>query len=88
MITLSIDVNKIDKSRFFSKKNGAKMLDLVLIETPNNKYGTDYMVVQSQTKEERENRVKSTILGNARIIERRAGATTKAPRTGGSEEEW
>ena len=67
MITLKIDVTKISKSRLFTGEKGT-YLDAVLIETPNNQYGDDYMIVESVTKEEREQGVKGAILGNARIL--------------------
>ena len=66
MISLNINVNKIDKVRLFQGKQG-QYLDCVLIETPNSEYG-DYMIVQSISKEERESGMKGTILGNAKII--------------------
>lgn len=69
MITLSIDATLIDKSRMkeVTRKNGkvAKFIDLVLIETPNGKYG-DFMVKQSVTKEERAARLEMPILGNGK----------------------
>lgn len=67
-IIAKIDVTKVDKSKLFEGKNGAKYLDLVLIELTNDKYGNDYMVVQGVKKEERERGVKGVILGNAKII--------------------
>ena len=66
MITLSINVSKIDKTRLFAGKQG-KYLDAVLIDTPNSEYG-DYMIVESITKAEREAGKKGTILGNAKIV--------------------
>lgn len=65
MISLKIDVTKIDKSKLFNGKQGT-YLDAILIETPNNQYGDDYMIVQSVSKEEREQGIKGAILGNAR----------------------
>lgn len=63
-IKIKIDVTKIDKSRLFTKtKNGAKYLDAVLIETPNGQY-SDFMIVESVSKEERERGIKGTIIGN------------------------
>jgi hypothetical protein len=94
MITVSIAVNKVDKSKFFTKKNGDKMLDLVLIETPNSKYDNDYMVVQGRTKEEREKdpKGKGVVLGNAKIIERRGGGNgggqPAAKTEGGGDDGW
>jgi hypothetical protein len=66
MISISIDVTKIDKTRLFPGKKGT-YLDAVLIETPNSEYG-DYMIVESISKEEREAGNKGTILGNGKII--------------------
>ena len=67
MISIKLDVNKIDKNRLFKGKQGT-YLDAVLIETPNNQYGDDYMIVQSVSKEEREQGIKGAILGNAKIF--------------------
>ena len=72
MISISINVSKIDKDRLFQGKQG-QYLDAVLIETPNSEYG-DYMVVESVSKEERLAGTKGTIIGNGKII------TTGTPR--------
>jgi hypothetical protein len=92
MITASIAVNKVDKSKFFTKKNGDKMLDLVLIETPNSKYDNDYMVCQGVTKEDRAKGIKGAILGNAKLIERgsgNGGAGGKQGQEGGAnQDDW
>lgn len=79
MITISIDVTLLDKARFKSvtRQNGkdAKFCDLVLIETPDGKYG-DFMVKQDCTKEERAAKVEMPILGNGKI---RGGAAKHQP---------
>lgn len=71
MITLSIDVSKLDKSRFkrVTKKNGepAVYCELVLLETPNGQYG-DYMVKQGLTKAERDEGIQMPILGNGKDV--------------------
>jgi len=67
MITLKIDVLKIDKDRLY-KGEKCVYLDAVMIETPDNKFGDDYMIVQSVTKEENKAGVRGNILGNARIF--------------------
>lgn len=69
MISISIDYDKIDKTRLFQGKKGT-YLDLVLIER-DDQYGNNYMVVESISKEERERGVKGQILGNAKIINKR-----------------
>ena len=78
MITLSIAVNKIDKSKFFTKKNGDKMLDLILIETPNSKYDTDYMVVQGLSKADRDRGQKGPSLATPRSWSAGAGTVAVA----------
>jgi hypothetical protein len=72
MITVSIDVTKLDKSRFkaVTRKNGDKALfcDLILMPTPESEFG-DYMVKQSLSKEDRENGVQLPILGNGKNVQ-------------------
>jgi hypothetical protein len=84
MLTISLDVTKIDKARLkeVRRKNGetAKFLDLVLIDTPNSEYG-DYVVTQQVSKEERENGVKLPILGNAKNVVKRDGKQGNKPST-------
>ena len=70
IIKLSINVTKIDKEKLYKGKKGT-YLDAVLIPTPNNQYGNDYMIVQEVTKEEREAGKKGEILGNAKFLKKR-----------------
>lgn len=74
-ILIKIDVTKIEKDRLFVGKNGAKYLDIVLLDSPNDKYGNDYMAIQSVSKEERENGVRGPILGNGKNL---GGFTNRA----------
>lgn len=80
MITLSIDVLLLDKARFkeVTLKSGktAKYCELILIDTPNGKYG-DFIVKQGVTKEERSSGVEMPILGNGKILARQS--TQAAP---------
>lgn len=77
MITAKIDCAKIDKTALFEGKNGAKYLDIILKETPDSKFGNDYMVVQSISKERREAGERGPILGNAKIWGDKPAATSK-----------
>lgn len=63
MITFSIDVTKIDKSRI---KDG-KYLNLVLdtLREPD-KFGNTHSVYMSQTKEERADKAKRIYIGNGK----------------------
>lgn len=86
-ISVKINVDKIDRSRFFKGEKG-RWLDLILLETPNSKYG-DYMVKHSRTQEERQKGGKdnSPILGNAKILKTRS---SNGPQKAESpdDEEW
>lgn len=77
LITLSIDVTQLDKSRFkeiVRKGSGpragmkAVFADLVLVATPGGQYG-DYIVKQQVNKEERAARVEMPILGNGKVFD-------------------
>ena len=65
MITVSIDVTKLDKSRFYKGKKGT-YVNLTLIESPNDQYGNTHLVVQSSTKEERDAGLVLPFIGNAK----------------------
>lgn len=76
MITASIDVTKLDKSKFFKGKKGI-YANLVLIECDSNEYGHDYIVKQDASKEERKLGVQMPIIGNAKRW-KRVGAVKEA----------
>jgi len=77
MISLNINVKKIEKARLFVGEKGT-YLDCIMIETPNSEYG-DYMIKQSVSKEERERGVEGAILGNAKIITKRQPQNDNTP---------
>ena len=66
MISLKIDVDKIDQERLYKGVKGT-YLSAVLIPTPNSEYG-DYMIVEDISYDERQADKKGTILGNAKIL--------------------
>jgi len=86
IISVKINVDKIDRSRFFQGKKG-RYLNLVLIETPDSEYG-DYMVKQEQSREERDRGEKTPIVGNAKVLRSKGGGGNgPSPRPASSEEE-
>ena len=77
IMAVSIDLNKIDKTRVKSIDpktgqkwtNGAKYYDItIVLKDEKDKYGNDVAVKQGQTKEERENKAEETFLGNGRTV--------------------
>lgn len=89
MITGQINVTKVNKERLFKGEKGT-YLNVVLIETPNSKYG-DYMICESVSKEEREKGIKGATLGNAKIFKSRKQdskpATASAPKPANDDDE-
>jgi len=87
-IAVQVEVSKVDKNRFYQDQKRGKVLDLILIETPNSKYN-DYLVKQSQTKEERERGEKGVIIGSAKILRGKGGSGPKQSASQGSgDDEW
>lgn len=71
LITASINVQQLDKTKFIKGKKGL-YANLVLIPTPKSEFG-DYMIKQDATKEERANKVSTPILGNAKVRKAKNG---------------
>ena len=69
MITININVTKIDKTALYENKNG-KHLSLVLFENKKGKddYGNDGFVAQDLGKERRLAGEKGPILGNFKHV--------------------
>jgi hypothetical protein len=69
LITLKIDLAKIDKERIFKAKSGAKYLDCQFyLNEEADQYGNNGMITQSISKEEREAKIRGNILGNAKMM--------------------
>lgn len=79
IITGKINVMKIDKAKMFNADSGAVYLDIVLIPSPENQYGNDYMIVQGIPKEARDAGMKGAILGNAKIMKPKTTDAAPAP---------
>lgn len=78
MISGKINCSKIDKTKLFKGEKGT-YLDVALIETKDDQYGNDYMIVQDLGKEARERGEKGAILGNAKIRGPKPAAQQSAP---------
>jgi hypothetical protein len=92
-ISISIDLNKIDQQYIVEGKNGARYLDLKLVNTPDNEYGNDYFVSQSLPKSVRDSvkesggeYPKTPILGNAKAWQTMEGKANSS-KQGASVEE-
>lgn len=88
MLTGSIDLNKIDKTKIVSTdkngnpfENGAKYLNVVVwINDEADKYGNNASIQISQSKEEREAGGKAIYIGNLKFSQSRNNEPTSAKR--------
>lgn len=86
LLTGSIDLNKIDKTKIVSTdkngnpfENGAKYLNVVIwINDEADKYGNNASIQISQSKEEREAGVKAIYIGNLKEPQSRNNEPTSA----------
>ncbi len=66
---LSIDVTKLDKSRFYKGKKGTYAKLTCFVDTEEaSQYGDHGTITQELSKEDRDNGVKLPILGNAKVF--------------------
>lgn len=69
IIAGSIDLNKIDKSRIVTGKNGAKYYNIsIIINDTKDQYGNDCSIQEGQTKEERSAKKERKYIGNGKTI--------------------
>jgi len=86
MLTGSIDLNKIDKTKIVTTnkygepfENGAKYLNIVQwINDEPDQFGNDASIQIQQTKEERDQRIKPTYIGNLKEF-KKDSSSMKAP---------
>lgn len=69
IISASIDMTKIDKSKIINHQNGSEYLNIsIVINDEPDKFGQDVAIHHSQSKEEREAKEKRTYIGNGKTV--------------------
>ena len=68
LISLSIDVDKLDVKRLYKGKKGKYLSATLFLKEETDQYGNNGFIVESITKEEREAGKKGTIIGNAKFM--------------------
>ena len=87
IISASIDLTKIDKSKIIDGKKGKYYNLDITVNDDKDQYGNDVSISTSLTKEERTSKVKRTYLGNGKIVwtnESTTAPTTTVTPTSGS----
>lgn len=68
-LSIKIDVTKIDKARLYKGAKGTYLNLSTFVNTgEEDKYGNNGFISQETTKEERDNGVKTPILGNVKVF--------------------
>ena len=67
-ISLSINVEKIEKERLYKGKKGTYLDAVLFYNSEKDQYDQNGFIVQSVSKEEREAGTKGNILGNAKEL--------------------
>lgn len=69
LITMSINVSKLDKAQLFTSEKGEKFLNCSFyLKDEADQYGNHGMITQSISKELREAGERGAILGNAKML--------------------
>lgn len=68
LVTLKINVERIDKARLYKGSKGTYLDCQVFLEDNQDQYGNNGMITQAVSKEERQSGVKGAILGNAKVV--------------------
>jgi len=81
-LSLKIDVTKIDKNRLFKGEKGTYLDLTTFIDTDElDQYGNNGFISQSVSKEEREAKVQTPILGNIKVFYNDANPQQQHPNT-------
>lgn len=67
--TISIDLNKLDKSKIVNGKNGQQYYNLnIALNDTTDQYGNNIQVTEPQTKEQRDAKASKTFYGNGKVF--------------------
>jgi hypothetical protein len=79
LIAISIDVTKLDKSKFVKGKKGTYANLTVSVNDEDDQFGNNASTWESQTKEERDAKVDRNFLGNGKVIWSSQSPSAPAP---------
>jgi len=69
IISASINLNKINKSKLIKGKDGNEYLNISIIcNNEANQWGKDVSIIESQSEQERKDKVKKNFIGNGKTV--------------------
>ena len=67
-LNFSIDVTKLDKTRFYQGKKGTYANLTVFVDSEQGQYGDNGIISEQLSKEERDQKLQLPIIGNVKIF--------------------
>lgn len=80
LLSVSIDVTKIDKSRLYKGKKGTYLSADIWINDDADEYGNHGSISLQQSKEERDAKAKKVYIGSAKKVYGWDGQASSAPK--------
>jgi len=80
LITASINLSKIDKSKIIEGKKGQYLPITISLNDDLDQFGNQGNMIISQSKEEREAKVDKSYLGNVKVVWTNGDNVSAAPR--------
>lgn len=69
IISASINLNKINKSKLIKGKDGNEYLNISIIcNNSENEWGKDVTITEGQSEQERKDKVKKNFIGNGKTV--------------------
>ena len=68
LLAISIDVTKLDKSKFVAGKKGTYANLTISVNDQDDAYGNNVSIWEGQTQEEREAKADRNFLGNGKVV--------------------
>jgi len=69
IISASINLNKINKSKLIKGKDGNEYLNISIIcNDSENEWGKDISITEGQSEQERKDKVKKNFIGNGKTV--------------------
>jgi hypothetical protein len=69
IISASINLNKINKSKLIKGKDGNEYLNISIIcNDSENEWGKDVTITEGQSEQERKDKVKKNFIGNGKTV--------------------
>lgn len=89
LISGSIDLNKIDRSKVKKHDNGALYYEVnISINDTANQFGQDVSIYDSQTKEEKEAKKNRNYLGNGKVVWSNDGQAQQSSASNSAKMPW